>query len=149
MNIERILGNYKSVKHNLIPILHEIQDSNPMNFISEDDILAVANYLNLSYAEVFGVVGYYSMFSFHPRGNNIIRICKSPVCNMLGSENIMQIISDITRAKPGETSDDKLFTLEFAECLGYCDRAPAMMINREVYGDLTKEKIEKILEKYR
>ncbi len=83
------------------------------------------------------------------RGKNIIRLCESPPCYIKGSDNILRKLKNTLGVKVGETSKDGLFTLELAACLGVCGNAPVMMINDEVYGDLTEEKIDEILEKIR
>jgi NADH:ubiquinone oxidoreductase subunit E len=85
------------------------------------------------------------MFSFMPRGKYVIRVCESPPCHILGAQTIFKAIESELGVKVGETTDDGLFTLEGTSCLGVCGVAPAMMINDEVYGNLDKEKIHKIL----
>ncbi|MBN2681811.1 MAG: NAD(P)H-dependent oxidoreductase subunit E [Bacteroidales bacterium] len=149
MSKNKIIEKYKPVKHNLLPILHELQDSNPQNYITEDDVIMVSKHLNISFAEVYGLIGYYSMLSNKPRGKYIIRICNSPVCNMIGSENIAELLCSELNIGIGETTTDKLFTLEYSECLGHCDIAPVMIINKEIFGNLNKQKIEEIIENLR
>jgi len=84
------------------------------------------------------------MFSTNPRGNYIIRVCKSAPCHVMGAKDIIENIKKTLGIEIGETTKDKLFTLELSSCLGICDVAPAMMINDEVYGNLNPDKIKKI-----
>lgn len=85
------------------------------------------------------------MFSGTPRGKYIIRVCTSPSCRTQGS--IIGVLEDLLRISPGETTSDRLITLEPSSCLGTCEKAPVMMVNDEVFGDLTREKIKEILER--
>jgi NADH-quinone oxidoreductase subunit E len=87
------------------------------------------------------------MFSTKPRGTNIIRLCESPPCFLRGSDKIIAKLREILGVKVGETTKDGLFTLEVCACLGVCANAPVVMINEDVYGDLTEEKIESIINK--
>ena len=86
VEISEILAKYSPEKEHLISILHDIQNNSPEQFISEDDMKSVAEYLNISLSSVYGVVTYYSMFSRKPRGKYLVRVCSSPVCEMTGSE---------------------------------------------------------------
>jgi NADH-quinone oxidoreductase subunit E len=144
-----ILNKFDPVRDNLLLILHEVQNNNPEHYISEKDMKDIADYLNISYSSVYGVVTYYSMFSRIPRGKYIIRVCTSPVCEMTGSKGILQEIGEMLGLKPGETTGDKLFTLETTECLGRCDESPGVIINEEFYGRLTTGKLRDILNKYK
>jgi len=149
MNHTEILNRYKPEKENLLGILHEIQNNNPYNFLCEDDLKEVAKYLNTSYSHVYGVATYYTMYSLKPRGKYIIRICNSPVCNMEGSEGVAEALEKVLGIKLGEVTKDKLFSLEFTECLGQCGTAPGMMVGEDIYGELNMDKIVEILKKYK
>ena len=85
------------------------------------------------------------MYSTKPRGKNIIRLCESPPCYIKGSENILRKLKVLLGVETGETSKDGLFTLELCACLGVCGNAPVMMINNDVYGDLTEDKVEELI----
>lgn len=130
---------------NLLLILTEIQDSNDDNSLSEDDIAWVANYLKAPLSTVYGVVTYYSMFSTAPRGKYVIRVCRSPVCSMMGADDVMGEFKSVLGVEQKEVSADGLFSYEKSECLGQCEKAPSMMINQDVYGKLSQQKIEDIV----
>lgn len=142
-----ILKKYTPEKENLIYILHEIQDTHPQHYISEDAVEAVGNYLRIAPSHIYGVLTFYTMFSTKPRGTNIIRLCESPPCFLKGSDKIIVKLRQILGIKVGETTNDGLFTLEVCACLGVCGNAPVVMINEDVYGDLTEDKIVDIIEK--
>lgn len=143
-NIQSLLKKFEPKKENLIPILHDVQNEDPYNYISEDAIREVAKYLNLTHSEILGVISFYTMFSTKPRGKYIIRICKSAPCHVMNADSIIENVKKTLGIEIGETTKDKLFTLELSSCLGICDVAPAMMINDEIYGNLTPDKIKKI-----
>lgn len=146
---EEIFQKYTPEKENLIYILHEIQDAHPQHYISEEAVAKVSEYLRIDSAHIYGVLTFYTMFSTKPRGKNIIRLCESPPCFHRGSEKMLRKLSQMLQVKAGGTTEDGLFTLELCACLGVCGNAPVMMINEEVYGDLTEEKLEKIIESYK
>jgi NADH:ubiquinone oxidoreductase subunit E len=130
-------------------MLHEVQNNNPGNNITQADIRQVAEYLNTTTASVYGVVRYYSMFSLVPRGRYVIRFCKSPLCRMVGAFNLLSSLEKELSIRMGETTSDMLFTLEPSECLGHCDKAPVMMVNEKMYFDLDETRLQAILKEIR
>ncbi len=140
-----ICRKYEPIKDNLIAILHEIQDTHPQHYISEEAVQTVSGYLGVPANHIYGVLTFYSMYSTKPRGKNIIRLCESPPCYIKGSDNILRKLKVLLRVETGETTRDGLFTLELCACLGVCGNAPVMMINNDVYGDLTEDKVEQII----
>ena len=134
---------------NVLLILHELQKKNPQNYLTEEDLRWVADYLNVTYSQICGLTTYYTLFSLKPRGRHIIRVCRSPVCQMLGSDRIFGQIKRIINIDPGHTTPDGLFTLEPTECIGQCDRAPCMSVDDSVYADPELKRIEDILKIYR
>ena len=143
------LEKFKPEKDMLIGILHELQDSNPNNYLTEKDMKLAADYINTTFSHVYGVATYYSMFSVKPRGKYIIRVCNSPVCNMDGSNPLLDKFMSVLGVKLGETSKDMLFTLELTECLGRCAESPSVMIGKDLYGNVSADQVEKILMKYK
>jgi len=147
MDKSALIFDFEPAKDNMLNILHRLQNNNPNNYITTEDLKFVAEYLNTTYSTVYGVAKYYSMFSLKPRGEYIIRICKSPVCNMISGKSMIEVIENMLEIKMGGTTSDMLFTLEPSECLGHCAQAPVMMINNKMYTDLNEDKIIEILEK--
>jgi len=147
--IKEICKKYAPHKDNLIQILHEIQDQDPQHYISPEAVDTVAEYLDIPVNHIYGVLTFYTMYSTKPRGKNIIRLCESPPCYIKGSDNMLRKLKVLLGINIGETTKDGLFTLEFTSCLGVCGNAPVMMINDDVYGDLTEEKVEEIIERIR
>jgi NADH:ubiquinone oxidoreductase subunit E len=147
-NLE-IISGFSPEKANIISALHALQDNHPQNYLPEESLKATAKYFKVNLSWIYGVVGYYSMFSLEPRGRYIIRLCTSPVCNMMGSTDILGSLRTILNIKAGETTPDGLFSIEECECLGLCDSAPAMIINREIHGNLTPDSIEDAIKELR
>jgi NADH-quinone oxidoreductase subunit E len=146
---ETILKKFKPTLDNILYILHDLQDNNPQRYLGKDDIVACADYLSVPYSYAHSVASFYTMFSLKPRGRNIIRLCDSPPCHLMGSQSLLDYLKRVLKVDTGETTKDNLFTLELTSCLGACGVAPAMMVNEEMYGNLTPEKVDIILDERR
>lgn len=150
MTREDILKKYSKDKDNLLSILHDFQAMTNENYLSKEDLESAAKYLSLPYSYVYSVTTFYTMLSLKPRGKYVIRICQSPPCQLMGASTITKELIDLLKIKKlGDTTEDKLFTIEETSCLGVCGVAPAMMINDEVFGNLTKERLNEIIESKR
>jgi len=133
-------------KENLLILLQEAQ--NKSGYLSQELMVELAKSLNVSLSEVYGVATFYSFLSAKPQARNVIRICKSVPCYLKNSQMIIETVGNKIGIKPGETTPDDKFSFQLTNCIGACDKAPAMMINHEVYGDLNPNKIAKILKSY-
>jgi NADH-quinone oxidoreductase subunit E len=118
-------------------------------WISDESVDDIAEELMMAPAEVDGVATYYTRIYRKPVGRNIILVCDSVTCMIMGYETIYNYISKKLNIVFGETTKDNRFTLLPNTCLGDCDHAPAMMINDDHYNKLTVEKIDELLEKYK
>jgi NADH-quinone oxidoreductase subunit E len=145
MEVKDIVRKYEGKRENLLQILHEIQENDPQNYISKNNVNILSEEMKIPISDITGTASFYSLFSLEPRGKYIIRVCASPPCHIMGAETIFEAISRELRIGRGETTDDGLFTLEETSCLGICAVAPALMINDTVYGHLTETKIKKII----
>jgi NADH:ubiquinone oxidoreductase subunit E len=145
MNPQEIIKRYDRSPDNLLSILHDLQDAEEQHYLADRDLRLTADHLGLTFGFVHGVATFYTMFSLKPRGKHIIRICQSPPCHLMGSTNMATELMRLLGVDFGHTTGDRLFTLEMSSCLGVCGVAPAMMINNEVYGNLTPERIRQIL----
>lgn len=149
MVTQKILKKFSPLRENLLLILHDLQNSHPQNYLTQEALDLTAKYLKLTKSSVYGVAKYYSMFSVTPRGRHIIRICASPVCELLKVNSIIASVEEMLEIKTGETTKDGMFTLELSECLGQCQEAPSMMVDKEVFNNLTTEKIRQVLDSFR
>lgn len=148
MDRQQLIHKFAPNADNLILILHELQNNHPQHYLEEEALTEVASYLNMTKSQVYGVVTYYSMFSLKPRGKYIIRMCKSPVCELEEGTRIEDAINTNLGIGAGETTPDGRFTLEYTICLGHCDKSPVIMINEDVYGELKPELLPEILSEY-
>jgi len=130
----------------LLVLLEEAQDKH--GYLSRELLAELAESLGLSVSDVYGVASFYSFLLTKPLGRNVIRVCKSLPCYLKNSQIVIDYIEKEIGIRPGGTTADGRFSFELTNCIGACDKAPAMMINQDVYGDLTPEKISQILAKY-
>jgi NADH-quinone oxidoreductase E subunit len=145
--IREIIDQHGRDKHNLLPILHDLQRT--LGHISPEVMEIVAEELNVPASEVYGVTTFYTLFYTKPQGKYIIRLCDSPPCHIEGSKKVREALMRELGIEPGNTTEDGMFSLEIVSCMGLCGVAPAMMVNDDVYGNLTPEMIPDILSKYR
>lgn len=129
-----------------MPILQEIVDEN--RYLSDEAMISVARELDISAADVYGTASFYTFLDTEVRGKYIIRICKTISCAMKGKTDILHAIEDTLKIKVGETTSDRKFTLLETNCIGWCHKAPAMLINDTPYTELTPEKVTEILQEY-
>jgi NADH-quinone oxidoreductase E subunit len=129
----------------LLSLLEQVQDRH--GYLPEEFVNELAESLDMSVGEVYGVASFYSFLSTKPLGKNVIRICNSVPCYLKNSQSILATVEEELGIKPGETTEDGKFSLQLTNCIGACDQAPAMMINHKLYVDLTPMKIRDILKR--
>ena len=146
--LAQVIDEYKNVKGALMPVLQKAQGI--YGYLPIEVQKMIADGLNVSLAEVYGVVTFYSQFSLNPKGDVAIAVCLGTACYVKGSGEILDRIADNLKVKPGETSSDGKYSLEATRCIGACGLAPVMTINEDVYGRLSgPDDVEPILEKYK
>lgn len=118
-------------------------------YLSDEAVEQTAALLGMSALEVEELATFYTFIYREPVGKYVIHVCDSLICWMDGYDSVKNYLCEKLNIEVGGTSADGLFTLLPVCCIGYCDQAPAMLINRKVYGDLTPEKIDQTLEKLR
>ncbi len=133
-------------RDSLIPILQDLVVKN--RFLSKQDMIDVAKELDISAADVFGTATFYSFLDTEVRGKYVIRICKTISCSMKGKNEILSTIEEILKINLGETTADRKFSLLETNCIGWCHKAPAMLINDTPYTELTPEKVTEVLRDY-
>jgi len=144
--IKDLADQYGRKRESLLPILQGVVERE--NFLSEYSMVEIAREVDIPAAEVYGTATFYSFLETKPTGKYIIRVCKTITCAMKGKNQMMFAIQDMLKIKLGETTPDNRFTLLETNCLGWCHKAPAMLINNEVYTELTPEKVREILSSY-
>jgi NADH-quinone oxidoreductase E subunit len=145
--IDRLLTRYPTKQAALLPVLYVAQDE--FGHLSDEVIDLCARVLQLSAAQVYGVVTFYTMFRREPRGANELMVCTNVSCMLRGGYDILHHIEKRLGIKPGETTADGAFTLIEEECLAACANAPMMICGDHYYLDLTPEKVDKVLDELR
>lgn len=148
--VQRIIKRYPEGKQKsaLIPTLHLAQ----MEFdgwLSAPVMEYVASILKIQPIEVFEVASFYSMFNLKPVGKCLIEVCRTGPCWLLGAEDIVRHIEKKLNIKDGETTADGMFTLKTVECLAACGTAPVIQVGEEYHENMTCEKTDEMLNKYR
>jgi NADH-quinone oxidoreductase subunit E len=144
--IDKFVGNHGASRNNLLPLLQKIVEKE--NYLSEESLLLVAAAMKLSPADVYGTATFYAYLGTVPRGKYIIRMCRNISCMMKAQAEVLAAVSNHLKIKAGETTTDKKFTLLQANCLGWCHQAPAMMINNEVFTELTSQKAIQVINEF-
>ncbi len=144
--VKDLSRKYGTGRSSLMPILQGIVEKH--NYLSDEVMVEVAKTLDISAAEVYGTASFYTFLDTKVRGKYVIRICKTITCSMKGKGEILQTIEDMLKIKVGETTTDRLFSLLETNCIGWCHKAPAILINEIPYTELTPEKVAEILKSY-
>ena len=132
---------------NIIALLQDIQELN--NFVSDESIVKLSKELGIPAVNLYGVLTFYSQFKLKEPGKNHVCVCRGTACHVKKSDELLKLIEDLLKIKSGETTKDMLFSLEAVNCIGACAKAPAIMINKKVYGELDKDKTRKLINKFR
>jgi NADH:ubiquinone oxidoreductase subunit E len=133
----------KKSDKNTIELLQQTQDKE--GFISKESFVKMSKELDIPLIELTGIATFYSEFKLVKQGKYKIKICNGTACNVKHSSIVINTIQKVLGIKPGELSKDEKFSFEIVNCIGACARAPAMMINDDIYGELTEEKVKKII----
>jgi len=133
-------------RDSLMPILQGIVERH--NWLTDEAMVEVAKELDISAAEVYGIASFYTFLDTSVRGKYVIRVCKTITCAMKGKGDIIQTIEDMLKIKVGETTSDKLFSLIETNCIGWCHKAPAILINDIPYTELSPFKVAEIIKGY-
>lgn len=146
---EDIIAELRGYPHKPAACIRALQIVQQYRGWVSDEMPDIAELLGMTLDEVHGVASFYSRIYRKPVGKHVILVCDSVSCWVMGYERVLRRLSAILGISMGETSADGQFTLLPTACLGACDRAPAMMIDTELYTDLTPERVDEILGRYR
>jgi len=145
--LKEILEKYEKDKSNLIQILNQVQEK--YGYISQEAQKAISEYLDISMAEVYGVITFYSRFTLEPKGKYNIAVCLGTACFVKGSEKVLDKVKEILKIDVGQTTEDGLFSIEATRCVGACGLAPVFTVNDEVYGKATPDMVESVIKRIR
>lgn len=143
--VNEIIESHGKNPVELVSILQEIQEE--YRYLPEEILNYIATAMGISPSKVFGVATFYENFSLEPKGKYIIKVCDGTACHVKNSMDLLNALQKKLKLNDGQkTTKDMMFTLETVSCLGACGLAPVMVINEEVYGKVTPEKAEKIID---
>ncbi len=148
--IKEIISHYPDGKQKsaVIPVLHIAQAENN-GWLSAEVMDKVAELLKIKSIEVFEVASFYSMFNLKPVGKCVLEVCRTSSCWLCGAEDVVRHIEKKLGIKDGETTKDGMFTLKTVECLGSCGTAPMLQCGASYHENLTIEKVDALIDKYR
>jgi NADH:ubiquinone oxidoreductase subunit E len=129
----------------LIPLLQRAQETD--GYITRERIARSTLSVDPA-SQIYGVTTFYAQFRLHPVGKNLIRVCHGTACHVSGANDITKAIEDTLGVCNGETTPDRLFTIETVSCLGCCSLAPVIMVNHTTHGNLTEKEVKKVLKQY-
>ena len=144
--LDEIIAKHKEERGALIPILHEAQEV--FGYLPYEVQERIAEGLGISMAKVYGVVTFYSQFSLKKKGKYKINVCMGTACYVKGANDILGKFLERLSIEVGECTSDGKFSLDSCRCIGACGLAPVVTINDEVYGRLTPEQVDEIMDQY-
>ncbi|MGD0341857.1 MAG: NAD(P)H-dependent oxidoreductase subunit E [Bacteroidales bacterium] len=144
--VKELSDKHGRKRESLMPILQGIVAKH--NYLTDEAMVEVARELDISAAEVYGTASFYTFLDTKVRGRYVIRVCKTITCSMKGKSDIIETLEDMLKIKVGETTADHMFSLIETNCIGWCHKAPAMLINEIPYTELTPEKVVEIIKDY-
>jgi NADH-quinone oxidoreductase E subunit len=131
----------------LIPILQEVQEKE--GYLSREAVIRISKHLNLPTTKIFGVATFYNQFRFQPKGKYHFTVCRGTACHVKGSNRVLDMAEKLLKLKAGQTSRDRLFSLETVACMGACGLSPVMNLNGEFYAKVTPQKLVQIIQECR
>ena len=145
--LDPLIMKYRNKKGNMIPLLQGTQET--YGYIPRKAFEKIADETGLELSLMFGVATFYAQFRLNPVGKHIIKVCHGTACHVQNAKEITEALEEGLKVKDGETTEDRLFTLESVACLGCCSLAPVMMIGEQTYGKLTGNEAIKIVKTIR
>jgi NADH:ubiquinone oxidoreductase subunit E len=147
LQLDDVLEEYKNTPGALIPVLQIAQTM--FGYLPEAALKKIALTLGKPYSEVAGVVSFYSFFSTVPRGKHLVRVCLGTACYVRGGKEVLSSLKQALNIEVGETTSDRLFSLDVGRCFGACGLAPVIMIDDDVHQRVKPTQLGKILDQYR
>ncbi len=144
--LDEIINKFKNKPGGLIPVLEEAQVA--LEYLPVPVQKRIAEGLNLPLSRVYGVVTFYSFFTMAPRGKHTVRVCLGTACYVRGGKAIHETLKKHFGIEDGETTADRMFTLETVRCLGACGLGPVVVVDEDVHGRVKPAKVKEILNQY-
>lgn len=144
--LKEVIAKHKNTPGCLMPVLQEAQGI--YGYLPIEVQTMIADGLDISLSEVYGVATFYSQFSLTPKGEHQISVCLGTACYVKGADKVLEAIEKKLGIKSGECTPDGAFSLDSCRCVGACGLAPVMMVDDEVYGKMTVAQVDQIIDSY-
>ncbi|RZQ60084.1 formate dehydrogenase subunit gamma [Amycolatopsis suaedae] len=141
--VRAVVEEHRGDRGALMPILHDLQEE--FGYIADEMVPALARELNLSRADVHGVVTFYTDFRSEPAGTTVVKLCRAEACQSVGAERVVAHAEQTLGSKLGKTTADGAVTVEQVFCLGNCALGPAAQVNGRMYGHVTPERFDSLI----
>ncbi len=145
LKTKQIVKKHNSDKSALLAVLQDIQEA--FNYLPKEAMITVGAAMDIPASRVYEVATFYNAFSLNPRGEHIVKICVGTACHVRGASAILDKFERTLFIKPGETNQNKKFSLELVNCVGACALGPVVVIDTEYHGQMTINKVDKIIKK--
>lgn len=146
--IKEILDHYSNAGRDaLIPILQDVQEAH--GYLSKEAVVQIGQHLKLPASKIYGVATFYNQFRFQPPGKYHFQVCRGTACHVKGSARVLEAVQKSLKILPGQTSRDKMFSLEVVACMGACGLSPVICINGEFHAKVTPAKVNQLIESLR
>ncbi len=144
--LQEIIAAYKDVQGGTMAVMQQAQDV--FGYLPEEVQIMIAEGLGIPLEEVYGIATFYSLFNLTPKGLHNVSVCLGTACYVKGSDKVLQKIEEKLGCKSGSISADGRFSVDSIRCVGACGLAPVMMVGDDVYGRMTPDMVDEILDKY-
>lgn len=142
---KQIIKKHKSDKSAMIAVLQDIQEA--FNYLPKEALKTASRMMKVPMSRVYEAATFYTAFSLKPRGKHIVKVCKGTACHVRGAAILQDRFETTLGIKPGETTKDGKFSLETVNCVGACALGPVVVINTDYHGQVTINKVDKIIKK--
>ena len=146
-DVLEFIGRWRDKPGNLIMVLHKVQER--FGYVPRGIALQLARELDVPLAKIYGVITFYHFFKLEKPGRNRISVCMGTACYLKGAQDLIQELEDLLGIGLNSVTEDREFSIEAVRCVGCCGLSPVIVVNDEVYGKLTKERLPEILAKHR
>ncbi len=144
--VKRIIKKWKNDREYVIEMLQDVQDE--FRYLPKDALEVINKHIHVPIADLYHIATFYKAFSLEPRGKYNIQVCTGTACHVKGAPRLIEAFERELGIKEGETTSDKIFSLEGVRCIGCCSMAPVITIGSDLYGEAEPSKVPKLLKKY-
>ena len=144
--IDEIIAGYDGDPESLLMIMQNINDI--YNYVPPDVVPVLVDRLGVKESLIYGVATFYKTISLEPRGKYVVSVCTGTACHVRGAEKIKDVLREKMNIDEGQTTEDRLFTLEAVRCIGCCASGPVITVNKDTYGGLDRSRVLEVIDDY-